>query len=75
MYNFPLGMYLTFLIFLGLVAYAGIDEVMKLITYFDLNLRYLGIKIQMFFMKKKLERELNVSIKKWETYLEENENV
>ena len=68
-------MYLTFLILFSLIAYAGIDEFMKIITYLDLNFRFFMVKIQMYFMKKKLQKELNVSLKKWETYLEENKNV
>ena len=75
MHSFSLSTYLTLFIFIALISYAGIDEFMKIITYLDLNFRFLMVKIQMYFMKKKLERELNVSLKKWETYLEENKNV
>lgn len=75
MHSFPPSMYLTFLILFSLIAYAGIDEFMKIITYLDLNFRFFMVKIQMYFMKKKLQKELNVSLKKWETYLEENKNV
>lgn len=75
MHSFPPSMYLTFLILFLLIAYVGIDEFMKIITYLDLNFRFFMVKIQMYFMKKKLQKELNVSLKKWETYLEENKNV
>lgn len=73
--SFPLSMYLTCIILLSLLAYVGIDEFMRIITYLDLNFKFLMIKIEMYFMKKKLQKELNVSLKKWETYLEENKNV
>ena len=55
------------LIILGmLIAYAGVDETLKLFTYLDLQLKYFFIKIQMKKMQRKLQRDLNLPQKNWE---------
>lgn len=48
------------LVLLALVAYAGWQETLKLIFYLDLLLKYQIVKVQMWSMRKKLERELNI---------------
>lgn len=48
------------LVLLVLVAYAGWQETLKLIFYLDLLLKYQIVKVQMWSMRKKLERELNI---------------
>jgi len=55
------GFYITLLLILLLFAYGGYENTIRLFSYTDLNTRYTWIKIRMFFMKKKLERQLNLS--------------
>ena len=50
--------YLLMLTFIALVAYAGYDSTMRLIQYLDLQIRYVGIKVQMKWMGWHLKRQL-----------------
>jgi hypothetical protein len=52
--------YYLILFFLILVAYAGIEETLRLVKYIDLQIKYLHIKILMYRMKKRLEKDLNL---------------
>jgi hypothetical protein len=53
-----IGFYLLVACFVLLIAYGGIEETMKLIHYIDLTIRYAFIKVRLYFMKRKLEKEL-----------------
>lgn len=61
-----IGLYFLLIILGMLIAYAGVDETLKLFTYFDLQLRYFFIKIQMKRMQRKLQRDLNLPQRNWE---------
>lgn len=64
--------YFCVIIFIALVAYAGIDETMRLLVYLDLQLRFAYIRIRMFFMKKTLERQLAQYKKgEWQSFINE----
>ena len=54
-----ISFYLTVSIFILLVAYAGMENVMRLFYYLDLQLRYLPLRIKLEFMKRKLKRQLD----------------
>ena len=41
-----------------MVAYAGVEETMRLFAYADLVIRYQWIKFKMFMMRRKLEQQL-----------------
>jgi hypothetical protein len=41
-----------------MVAYAGVEETMRLFAYADLMIRYQWIKFRMFLMRRKLEQQL-----------------
>jgi hypothetical protein len=58
-----ISLYLTMLIVLGMIAYAGIEGTMRVFTYIELTLRYRLIRLQMYFMKRKLERQLGLPIR------------
>ena len=45
-----------------MIAYAGFDNTMRLFSYLDLSIRYEIIKIRMYFMGRRLRRQL-ISIK------------
>ena len=54
-------MYFTYVLIallLLLVAYAGVEETMRLIYYVDLHIKYAYIKVRMYFMEKKLRKQL-----------------
>jgi hypothetical protein len=61
-----IGLYFLLIILGILIAYAGVDETLKLFTYLDLQVRYFFIKIQMKKMQRKLQRDLNLPQRNWE---------
>ena len=65
--------YFLVIVFTILVAYAGFESTLRLITYLDIKYRYQIIKIQMWFMKKRLERQLNLPNKDWNDFIKEME--
>jgi hypothetical protein len=50
--------YLVLLIFLTLVVIGGYESTMRLVHYLDLQLRMGFIRIQMFFMRRRLKKQL-----------------
>jgi hypothetical protein len=61
-----IGLYFLLIILGMLIAYAGVDETLKLFTYLDLQVRYFFIKIQMKRMQRKLQKDLNLPQRNWE---------
>ena len=57
--------YLVLLIFLALVAIGGYESTMRLVRYVDLQLRMVYINIQLFFMRRRLERQMRSFHKKF----------
>jgi len=53
-----LGLYLVIVIVLLCVAYAGVDETMRLFAYLDLMLRWQWVRFRMYLMRRKLEQQL-----------------
>lgn len=53
-----LTFYLLVLIVLLMIAYAGFEGTMRVFAYLDLQLRFLVVKIRMYFMGLKLRRQL-----------------
>tara|TARA_E500000081_G_scaffold26684_1_gene30459 strand:- start:1040 stop:1261 length:222 start_codon:yes stop_codon:yes gene_type:complete len=53
-----LGLYVLITCFILLVAYAGMEETVRLFAYIDLVIRYQWIKFKMFMMRRKLEQQL-----------------
>ena len=53
-----LGLYLVVAIVLLCVAYAGVDETMRLFVYLDLQLRFAWIRFRMMLMRRKLKQQL-----------------
>jgi hypothetical protein len=53
-----LGLYLVVAIVLLCVAYAGVDETMRLFAYLDLMLRWQWVRFRMYLMRRKLEQQL-----------------
>jgi hypothetical protein len=53
------GAYFVVVFFLILVAYAGLEETMRLFAYADLQVRYAWIRFRMSLMRRKLEKQLS----------------
>lgn len=68
------GTYFILVFFAILVAYAGLEETLKLFAYADLQMRYAFIKIQMKFMGWKLKRQLIKDTTDFEKFLKEYNN-
>lgn len=66
--------YFCIILFFVLVAYAGIEETMRLITYADLQFRYACVRVQMKWMGWKLKRQLVKDTTNFEKFLKEYKN-
>jgi len=53
-----LGIYVIITLIVLMVAYAGMEETMRLFAYVDLVIRYQWIKFRMFLMRRKLKQQL-----------------
>ena len=54
--------YLLTLTFVVLVSYAGYDATMRLVAYADLTIRYQIIRVRMYFMRRRLQKSLNLDL-------------
>ena len=54
--------YLLIVTFGLLVAYAGYDATMRLVAYADLTIRYQIIQVRMYFMRRRLQKSLNLDL-------------
>ena len=64
MYPELIGLYLTIGIILWMVWYAGVDGTMRLFQYIELTVRYQVIRLRLYFMRLKLERQLGITFNK-----------
>jgi hypothetical protein len=53
-----LGIYVIITLIVLMVAYAGVEETMRLFAYFDLMIRWQWVQFRMFMMRRKLEQQL-----------------
>ena len=53
-----LGIYVIVTLIILMVAYAGVEETMRLFAYVDLVIRYKWVRFRMFMMRRKLEQQL-----------------
>jgi hypothetical protein len=53
-----LGLYVLITCFILLVAYAGMDETVRLFAYIDLVIRWRWVQFRMYMMRRKLEQQL-----------------
>ena len=61
--------YLLILTFIALVAIGGYDATMRLVRFLELSFEYhFIIKPRMYFMRRKLEKELGIDRKQSEKY-------
>ena len=53
------GIYFTIFIVVGMVAYAGVDETLRVFYYIGLQIRFQWIKLLMAIMRFRLKRQLD----------------
>ena len=53
-----LGIYFVVAIVILCVAYAGVEETMRLFAYLDLQLRYAWVRFRMMLLRRKLKQQL-----------------
>ena len=53
-----LGLYVVVAIVILCVAYAGVEETIRLFAYLDLQLRYAWVRFKMYLMRRKLQQQL-----------------
>ena len=64
--------YFLMLTFVALVAFAGYDATMRLVQFIDLQIRYVGIRIQMKWIEQKLKRRLLKDTANYQQLLKEH---
>ena len=66
--------YLTLIIFICMIWYAGLEGTMRVFAYMDLQVRYIGIQAQMKWMSWRLKRQLIKDTSNFEKFLKEYRN-
>ena len=67
-----LGLYLVVAIVLLLIAYAGVEETMRLFAYVDLQLRYAWVRFRMMLMRRKLKQQLIKDLPEFNKFIKEH---
>ena len=67
-----LGLYLVVAIVLLLIAYAGVEETMRLFAYVDLQLRYAWVRFRMMLMRRKLKQQLLKDLPEYNKFIKEH---
>ena len=67
-----LGVYLVVAIVLLLIAYAGVDETMRLFAYVDLQLRYALVRFRMMLLRRKLKQQLIKDLPEFNKFIKEH---
>ena len=60
--------YLTLLIIIALIVIGGYESTLRVFHYLDIFIKYRIIKIRMWFMKKKLEKQLGLPPRDWRDF-------
>jgi len=69
-----LGIYVIGTVIVLMVAYAGMEETMRLFSYVDLMIRWQWIQFRMFMMKRKLEQQLIKDLPDYNKLIKELKN-
>ena len=67
-----LGLYLVVAIVLLCVAYAGVEETMRLFAYLDLQLRFAWVRFRMMLMRRKLKQQLIKDLPEYNKLIKEH---
>ena len=60
--------YLTLLIIIALIVIGGYESTLRVFQYLDIFIKYRIIKIRMWSMKKKLEKQLGFPPRDWSDF-------
>ena len=69
-----LGIYVIITLIVLMVAYAGVEETMRLFAYADLVIRYQWIQFRMFMMRRRLEQQLIKDLPDYNKFIKELKN-
>jgi hypothetical protein len=69
-----LGAYLIVAVVILCVAYAGVEETMRLFAYLDLQLRYAFVRFRMMLLRRKLKQQLIKDLPEFNKFIKENTN-
>lgn len=61
-----IGLYLTIIIVVVFVAIYGYRSLEELIYYIELNIKYFKIRVQLYFMGRRMRRELKQMVKQFD---------
>ena len=67
-----LGIYLVVTIVILLIAYAGVEETMRLFAYLDLQLRYAFVRFRMMLLRRKLKQQLIKDLPEFNKFIKEH---
>ena len=67
-----LGLYVVVTIVILCIAYAGVEETMRLFAYLDLQLRYSWVRFRMYLMRRKLEQQLIKDLPEYNKVIKEH---
>ena len=67
-----LGLYLVVTIVILLIAYAGVEETMRLFAYVDLQLRYALVRFRMMLLRRKLKQQLIKDLPEFNKFIKEH---
>jgi len=67
-----LGLYLVVAVVILCVAYAGVEETMRLFAYLDLQLRYAWVRFRMMLMRRKLKQQLIKDLPEFNKFIKEH---
>lgn len=60
--------YVLLIVFIAAVAIGGYESTLRLVRYIELSIRYEIVKVQMWFIKRKLEKELGIPPRDWSDF-------
>ena len=63
--SYLIGLYTTILLLGVFLALYGYQSLVDLIVYIELNLKYFWVRIRMYFLGRKLRRELEQMVKQF----------
>ena len=67
-----MGLWITVTIIALLIAYAGVEETMRLFAYADLQLRYAWVRFRMMLMRRKLKQQLLKDLPEYNKLIKEH---
>ena len=67
-----LGLYVVIAIVILCIAYAGVEETMRLFAYLDLQLRYAWVRFKLMLMRRKLKQQLLKDLPEYNKLIKEH---